>query len=105
MSLGETLVAVWHQVLVDGKGEVELDGKYYHVQSTRSKRLRTVRFDYGPREIDGIEQNPNSGSKWAAMAREGKRVMQFSCAGRYVGNVCDGSLIRYPAWRALELPE
>lgn len=25
--------------------------------------------------------------------------MQFSLLGRYVGNVCDGKLTRYPSWK------
>ena len=29
--------------------------------------------------------------------------MQFSCQGRYVGNVCEGRLTRYGAWRDLGL--
>jgi hypothetical protein len=31
--------------------------------------------------------------------------MQFSCQNRYVANVCEGDLTRYPAWHALGLPE
>jgi hypothetical protein len=53
----------------------------------------------------GIEQNPATKSRWAALAREGSRIMQFRCQGRYVANVCEGKLLRYPAWTALALPE
>lgn len=105
MTLGEILIEVWRQVLVDGKSEVELEGKAYPVTATRARKLRTVRFDYGDYHIDGIEQNPETGSRWALLAREGKRVMQFSCQRRYIGNVWEGELVRYPAWHALELPE
>jgi hypothetical protein len=31
--------------------------------------------------------------------------MQFSVNRRYVANVCEGKLLRYPAWRSLNLPE
>jgi hypothetical protein len=31
--------------------------------------------------------------------------MQFRCKGRYVGNVCEGKLLRYPAWTSLALPD
>ncbi len=75
------------------------------VGSTRAKKLRTVRFEYSGCRLDGIEQNPETTSRWAALAREGKRVMQYSFQQRYVANVCEGKLTRYPAWRALQLPE
>ncbi|MDD1711175.1 MAG: hypothetical protein LUQ37_09745 [Methanoregulaceae archaeon] len=64
-----------------------------------------MRFDYADYQLDGIEQNPATTSQWAALARKGKRVMQFSCQNRYVANVCEGHLTRYPAWNALRLPE
>ena len=105
MMLGETLIEVWRQVLGEGRPRVELEGKSYPVTTTRAKKLRTVRFDYVPYHIDGIEQNPETGSRWALLAREGKRVMQFSLGRRYIGNVSEGELTRYPAWLALELPE
>ena len=105
MTLGETLIEVWRQVLVEGRPRVELAGKSYPVTTTRAKKLRTVRFDCVPYHIDGIEQNPETGSHWALLAREGKRVMQFTFGRRYVANVSEGELVRYPAWHALELPE
>ncbi len=105
MTLGETLVAVWRQVLVEGKAVVKLNGESCAVKRTRGKNLRTIQFTYGDYRIDGIEQNPQTSSRWAALAREGNRVMQFSCQGRYVGNVCEEKVLRYPAWGALRLPE
>jgi len=35
-------------------------------------------------EIRGLEQNPDTKSRWAQMARSGKKVMQFLSEGRYV---------------------
>jgi len=105
MTLGDTLILIWQQVLDEGKSTVDLEGKTYSVGSTRAKKLRTVHFDYTPYRLDGIEQNPATTSQWAALAREGRRVMQFSCQNRYVANVCEGDLTRYPAWHALRLPE
>ena len=105
MTLGETLIEVWRQVLVEERPRVELGGKSYPVTTTRAKKLRTVSFEYAPYGIDGIEQNPETGSRWALLAREGKRVMQFTFGRRYVANVSEGELVRYPAWHALELPE
>jgi hypothetical protein len=105
MTLGERLVSVWQQTLVEERRTIELDGQSYSVRETRSRRLRTVEFEYGERRIAGIEQNPATASKWAAMAREGQRVMQFSCGGRYFANVAEGKLLRYSAWAALEFPD
>jgi hypothetical protein len=105
MTLGETLISVWQQSLADGKEEVKLGGESFPVTVFRAKKLRSVEFGYGDLRIMGIEQNPKTDSQWAAMAREGKRIMQFRCKGRYVANVCDGKLLRYPAWTALALPD
>jgi hypothetical protein len=105
MTLAETLVSVWQQVLADDRRSVELDSRTLPVGQTRSRRLRTVDFEYAGHRITGIEQNPDTASKWAALARQGQRVMQFSCDGRYFANVAECKLLRYSAWAALELPD
>lgn len=104
MSLEDTLISVWRQVLVENKPSVVVNRHRYRVGFTRSKRLRTVEFSHGRYAFFGIEQNPDTRSRWAALARSGKKIMQFSYAGRYVANVCEGKLLRYPAWRTLKLP-
>ncbi len=105
MTLGDTLVEIWRQVLVDRRPSVELEGRQYQVGATRSKRLQAVDFDYESLRLSGIEQNPDTRSSWAARAREGQRVMQFTYQRRYVANVCEGKLLRYPAWHSLKLPD
>lgn len=105
MTLEETLISVWRQVLVKNKLSVVVSRKRYPVGFTKSKQLRTVEFPYRRYLFVGIEQNPDTRSRWAALARKGERVMQFSCAGHYVGNVCEGKLVRYSAWRVLKLPD
>ena len=105
MTLGETLISVWQQSLADGQEVVELGLESYPVTVFRAKKLRSVEFSYGELRIIGIEQNPATRSRWATLAREGNRIMQFRCTGRYVANVCEGTLLRYPAWRALALPD
>jgi hypothetical protein len=105
MTLSDTLVEIWRQVLVDGQPQVELEGRQYRVGTTRSKGLRAVDFDYESLSLSGIEQNPDTSSNWAEQARQGKRVMQFTHQRRYVANVCEGKLLRYPAWRSLNLPD
>lgn len=43
-----------------------------------------------------IQQNPNTKSKWAELAREGKKVVQFrDAAGKYVAVSVDGRVIPY----------
>lgn len=105
MTLGDALISVWKQSIAEGKSAVELEGETYPVTHTRAKKLRTVEFQFGDHRLDGIEQNPQTGSHWAQLARQGKRIMQFSVNRRYVANVCEGKLLRYPAWKSLNLPE
>lgn len=105
MTLGEKLISAWQQALVEGKDAVQLGDESYPVTVFRAKNLRSVEIAYDGLQITGIEQNPKTGSRWAALAREGKRIMQFRCKGRYVANVCEGKLMRYSAWTDLGLPD
>lgn len=105
MTLAQVLQEVWKGALADALAEVEVDGRRYRVERTRSKGLVTVSFPYAGQTIDGIEQNPETKSRWAQMARDGKRIMQFTTKHRYFANVAEGVLTRYPAWAALGLPE
>ena len=104
-SLGEVLVEVWRQVLVDGREEIERAGRSERVGRTRSQGLRTIAFRVGEFAFEGIEQNPEKPSRWGQLARDGQRIMQFRSGGRYVANVCEGRLTRYPMWRSKGLPE
>jgi hypothetical protein len=104
-TLSDVLVSVWRQALVDGQAEVKLGRRRYPVGFTKRKRLRTVSVPHRRRLFFGIEQNPDTRSRWATLARAGKPVMQFSHKGRYIANVSEGKLFRYPAWRSRKLPE
>ena len=55
--------------------------------------MRQVDFVFDGNEVRGLEQNPETKSRWAQMARAGKKVMQFLAGGRYVANVVDGKVI------------
>jgi hypothetical protein len=105
MTLSEALLSVWQQVLVDENKTVQLGRDSFRVTEFRRKKLRAVDFTFGRQAFNGIEQNPQTASRWAQMAREGQRILQFRCRGRYVANVAEGKLTRYPAWRAMGLPE
>jgi hypothetical protein len=74
---------------------VELGTERYPVRLTPKRRLRQVDFIFNGSEIRGLEQNPETKSRWAQMARSGKKVMQFLSEGRYVANVVDGKVIVY----------
>ena len=74
---------------------VELDGKRYPVRITPRKGLRQVDFIFDGNEIRGLEQNRDTKSRWAQLARSGKKVMQFLSERRYVAVVVDGKVISY----------
>jgi hypothetical protein len=94
-SFEKALIAVWQQVLVENAKSVELDTKSYPVRQTPKTKLRQVDFVFDGDEIRGLEQNPDTKSRWAQMARSGHKVMQFLSHGRYVGNVVDGKAMAY----------
>ena len=93
--LEQILISVWRQTLVDDAKNVEIDGKKYPVKTTAKRRLKQVDFRFEDHELRGLEQNPDTKSRWAKMAREGKRVMQFLESGRYVAVVVDGKMRTY----------
>ena len=90
MKLSDALIGVWQQSLVDDAKAVQLEGKKYPIKRTSRNRLRQVDFKFDGLELRGLEQNPETKSRWAQLAREGKKVMQFLSGGRYVANVVDG---------------
>jgi hypothetical protein len=89
------LIAVWRQALVDGADVVKLGSERYPITRSKAKHLRQVAFDFDGNMIMGIEQNPKTKSRWAAMARQGKKVMQFIQDGRYVAVVAGGKVTLY----------
>jgi hypothetical protein len=95
MTLDETLLSVWRQVLVEDAKAVNIDRESYPVWRTPKSGLRQVDFVFDRDEIRGLEQNPETTSRWALMARSGKKVMQFLKRGRYIANVVDGKITTY----------
>lgn len=94
-NLEEILISVWKQVLVDEAKVVKVCGQSFPVHQTSRSRLREVDFECEGQKLRGLEQNPNTNSNWAKLAREGKKVMQFLSAGRYIANVVDGKVRFY----------
>jgi hypothetical protein len=95
MKLEDALVAVWRQVLEENANLVELEGRRFPVLRTQRKRLRQVDFEFAGESLRGIEQNPETKSRWAQLARAGKKVMQFTSGRRYLANVVDGKVTLY----------
>ena len=95
LSFEQTLIEVWRQTLVDNVKFVELGSERLPVRSTPKRGLRQVDFVFEGKEIRGLEQNPQTKSRWAQLARSGKKVMQFLSEGRYVANVVDGKVTLY----------
>jgi len=95
LSFEQILIEVWRQTLVEDAKVVELDTARYPVWRTPKRGLRQVDFVFDGNEIRGLEQNPDTKSRWAQMARAGKKVMQFLSKGRYVANVADGRVNFY----------
>jgi hypothetical protein len=91
----EILLTVWRQVLVDSGKRVVLGGDSFPVRRTTKHKLAQVDFEFEGTPIRGLEQNPQTKSRWAQLARKGLKVMQFLSAGRYVAVVYDGKITHY----------
>jgi hypothetical protein len=95
MSLEESLLSVWRQVFEENRKTVKLEEKTYPVRRTSRARLREVDFQVGDRALRGVEQNPATNSRWATLARQGKKVMQFLDQGKYIAVAVDGKITLY----------
>ncbi len=74
---------------------VKLGTQQFPVSTSKTKRLRQVEFTFDGKTVFGIEQNPETKSRWAKEARSGKMVMQFIEEGRYVAVVSAGRMTMY----------
>jgi hypothetical protein len=98
-SLEDALISVWRQVLVENAKAVTLNDESYPVRRTSRSKLREVDFQCDGKALRGVEQNASTNSRWAKLAREGRKVMQFLAEGHYVANVVDGKATVYQALR------
>ncbi len=99
-SFEQILIEVWRQTLVEDAKVVVLGADRYPVRLTPKHRLRQVDFVFGGNEIRGLEQNPETKSRWALLAQSGKKVMQFLTEGRYLANVVGGKVNFYGKQRS-----
>jgi hypothetical protein len=89
------MIDVWRQALVENADVVVLETERYPVRLTLKRRLRQVDFEFEENHFRGLEQNPETKSRWAQKARAGEKVMQFLSEGRYVANVVGGKVTMY----------
>jgi len=94
-ALDDAFLSVWRQALLEQKKIVTVGKSTFSVRRTAKHRLAQIDFELDGVEFRGLEQNPQTKSRWAKMAREGAQVMQFLRTGRYVGVVADGVLKHY----------
>src|SRR5205085_10705102 len=94
-SLEETLISVWQQALVENARSVKLENRTFLVRRTSRSRLREVDFQFEGHELRGLEQNLETASRWAQLARKGKKVMQFLQQRRYIAVVVNGKVQFY----------
>lgn len=72
--------------IFSGKNSIEIDNKSYKVQVFAKSGLRYV--DIGYYRI--VEQNPKKSSKWAKMAKAGKKIVWVFKGRKYYARVVDG---------------
>jgi len=96
MTFEEAALSVWRQSLVEMARVVNLEGDEFPVRSTAKQKLKQVDFRFDGKDFRALEQNPNTKSRWAAMARKHQKVMQFLEGGKYVAVVVDGKVHLYP---------
>jgi hypothetical protein len=94
-SLEETLISVWRQAMAEGSKTVTVEDGNFPVRRTSRSRLREVNFKFQGHALRGLEQNPETSSRWARLARERKKVMQFLSGCRYIAVVVEGNVQLY----------
>src|ERR1700737_5238823 len=94
-AIDDAFISVCRHALVEQKKIVSVGGATFPVRRTSKNRLAQIDFQVEGIGFRGLEQNPQTKSRWAKIAREGAKVMQFLRAGRYVGVVVDGVLKHY----------
>ncbi len=56
MTLEQTLLSVWQQMLIEEKRVIEIEEVRYPTAKTSTKRLRNVAFEYGNGESAGLNR-------------------------------------------------
>jgi hypothetical protein len=66
MSLEDALLNVWRQSLVENKKRVTLEEESFLARSTAKRKLKQIDFQFDGKDLRGLEQNPDTKSRWAA---------------------------------------
>ena len=75
-----------HEGIFNDLETIEVDGETYHMDYTSRKGLRLFKIE----GYSYLEQNPDTGSNWAEMAREGHQIMWVLKGRKYLAQVRDG---------------
>jgi hypothetical protein len=95
--LDEVFLSVWRQSLLENAKRVIIGNDSYAVRRTAKRRLAQVDFEFAGVSYRGLEQNPETSSRWAQLARRGAKVMQFLAGGRYLAAIADAKITHYTA--------
>ena len=68
LPLEDALLTVYQQSLLENRKTVLLEEKSFPVRVTAKRKLKQVDFQYEGRDLRGLEQNPETKSRWAAKA-------------------------------------
>ena len=74
---------------------VRLGEESYSVRRTAKRGLAQVDFEWRGQPLRGLEQNPQTTSRWAQLARKGAKVMQFLLGGKYIAVIANGKITHY----------
>jgi hypothetical protein len=69
-SLQDVLISVWHQALVEDAVSVKIDNETYLVKSTARRGLKQIDFRFNRKSFRGLEQNPDTKSRWRWRVKE-----------------------------------
>ena len=84
ISLEDALLNVWRQSLVENKKTVTLEGETFPVRSTATRKLKQIDFQFDGKDLRGLEQNPDTKSRWAAMAQRQLQLTTHLSMGKYI---------------------
>lgn len=87
--LEEIAELVFSTIFSDEKS-VNIDGKDYPVKRTSGKRLRYIDVKIGDNGYRCMEQNPDKGSHWAKLAKQGEKIMWIFKDWKYHARVMNG---------------
>ena len=74
-----------YEGIFNNQESIEIDGYTYHLDTTPRKNLRLYKID----GYSYLEQNPETGSNWAKLAKEGHQIMWVLKGRRHLAQVRD----------------